>query len=80
MAEIRDILEHNDFSLVVEHSGATGNNLSRAECEAIVNQEIGQSIPDNNVKFIVHTADDKWCVVWYAKAQDKFLYEKLTAR
>ena len=78
--EIRNILEENDFSLVVEHSGATGNNLSRAECEAIVQQEMGYPIPQNNVKFIVHTADDKWFVVWYAKAQDKFLYEKLTAR
>ena len=80
MIEIKDILEHNDFSLVVEHSGATGNNLSRAECEAIVNQAIGQDTPDNTLKFVVHTADDKWFLVYYIKSADKFLYEKLTAR
>ena len=80
MAELRDIIEHNEFSLVVEHSGATGNQLSRAECEAIVNQAIGQPTPDRTVKFIVHTADNKWFVVWYVKQADKFLYEKLTAR
>ena len=80
MAELRGILEHNELSLIVEHSGATGNSLSRAECEAIVNEAIGQSVPNNNVKFIVHTADNKWFVVWYAKQADKFLYEKLTAR
>ena len=80
MAEIKDILEHNDFSLVVEHSGATGNNLSRAECEAIVNQEIGQSTPDRTMKFVVHTADNKWFLVYYIKQADKFLYEKMTAR
>ena len=78
--EIRQILEENDFSLVVEHSGATGNNLSRAECEAIVNQEIGQPTPERTMRFIVHTADDKWFLVFYIKQADKFLYEKLTAR
>ena len=80
MAELRDILEHNELVLVVEHNGATGNVLLRAECEAIVNQEMGYPIPQNNVKFIVHTADDKWFVVWYVKDADKFLFEKLTAR
>ena len=80
MAEIKDILEHNDFSLVVEHSGATGNSLSRAECEAIVNQEIGQPTPERTMKFVVHTADNKWFLVYYIKQADKFLYERMTAK
>ena len=78
--EIRDILEHNDFSRVIEYPQATGRHLSRFECEDMVNSVIGAPVPNNNVKFIVHTADDKWFVIWYAKEQDKFLYEKLTAR
>ena len=80
MAEIQTILEENDFSLVVEHSGATANNLSRAECEAIVQEYLGQPTPNRTVRFIVHTADDKWFLIFYIKQADKFLYEKLTAR
>ena len=78
--DIRLILEEHDFSRVIEHSGAVGRGLSRAECEAIVQEAIGQPTPNNTVKFIVHTADDKWFLVYYIKSADKFLYEKLTAR
>ena len=80
MAELKDILEHNDFSLVIEYNGDVGRQLSRAECEAIVEQAIGQTTPDNNVRFVVHTANDKWFLIFYIESADKFLYEKLTAR
>ena len=73
--EIRQILEENDFSRVIEYNGTTGNRLSRAECEAIVNP-----LPDRNVRFIVHTADDKWFLLMYIASHNTFLYEKLTAR
>ena len=77
--ELSAILHDHDFTAVVEYSGNTGNNLSRGELESICTEAIGQSTPDNTVRFIVHTADDKWFLVLYVENADKFLYEKLTA-
>ena len=78
--ELNTILEENDFTLVVDYTQVTGNSLSRTELEDIVFYAIGQSVPDNNVRFIVTTLDDKYFLVLYLKDKDKFLYEKLTAR
>jgi len=78
--ELSTILEENDFTLVVDYNQATGNTLSRGELEDIVFYAIGQSTPDNNVRFIVTTLDDKYFLVLYLKDKDKFLFEKLTAR
>ena len=80
MAELSTILEENNFTLVVDYNQATGNNLSRTELEDIVFYTIGQSVPNNNVSFIVNTLDDKWFLVFYVESKDKFLYEKLTSR
>jgi len=78
--EIGQILEERDFSLAIDYPQSTGNNLSRAELEDISNMVIGQPTPNNSVKFIVKSADDKYFLVYYIKAWDKFLYEKLTKR
>ena len=80
MIEISKILSENDFSRVIEYNNDVGRQLSRTECEAIVQEAIGKPIPDNNVRFLVHTANDKWFLIIYVKNADKFLYEKLTAR
>ena len=78
--EIRQILEENDFSLVVEYNDRLPNNPDRADFEAIVQQVIGQNTPQRTMRFIAHSTNDKWFLVFYVKDQDKFLYEKLTAR
>ena len=78
--ELNTILEENDFTLVVDYTQVTGNSLSRTELEDIVFYAIGQSVPDNNVRFIVTTLDDKYFLVLYLKDKDKFLFEKMTAR
>ena len=80
MAEIKTILEENDFSLVVEYSGDSNNTPNRAKLEDFVQEYLGQSTPNRTVRFIVHTANDKWFLIFYIKEADKFLYEKLTAR
>ena len=78
--ELSRILEENDFSKVLEYSGTTGNNPSRADFEDMVYEAVGHPTPNNTMRFIAHTANDKWFFVYYVKDADKFLYEKLTAR
>ena len=78
--EIKTILEENDFSLVIEYNGSLGNNPNRGDFESVVNQVIGQDTPDRTMRFLVHSNNNKWFLVFYVKDQDKFLYEKLTAR
>ena len=74
--DIRQILEENDFSRVIEYPIATGKKLSRQECESIVYATIGQTTPPNAVRFIVHTADGHWFLVFYNN--NEFIYEKLS--
>ena len=78
--EINKILEERDFSLVIEYPNNTGNRLSRAELEDICQLVIGQPTPNNNVRFIVKSLDDKYFNVMYIKSWDKFLYDKVVAR
>ena len=80
MAELKQILEKNDFSLVVEVPFDTGRQLSRTELELACELAIGESTPNRNVKFVIHSRDNKWFLVYYVKDADKFLYEKMTAR
>jgi len=78
--ELRDILVENNFDLVVDYPNNTGNQLSKAELRDICQVAIGQDRPNNNVRFIVRTADDKRFVVYYTADNQEFLYEKLTRR
>ena len=78
--ELGQILEERDFSLAVEYPMNLGNTLSRGELEDICSLVIGQSTPNNSVKFIVKGLDNKYFLVYYIKKWDKFLFEKVTAR
>jgi len=78
--EIKNILERNTFTITVEYPQNTGNTLSRTEIEDIVFSEIGQNIPDNDVKFFVHTLDNKFFEIQYLKGYDKFLWNKAKVR
>ena len=80
MKELQNIMEENDFSLVVEYSGSMSNTPNRAKIEDVVQEVIGQPVPNRTMRFIVHSDNDKWFLIWYTKDQDKFLFEKLTAR
>ena len=78
--ELGQILLERDFSLAVDYTSSTGNNLSRAELEDICNHVMGQPTPDNSVRFRVKTSDNKYFLVEYIKPWDKYLYEKMTVR
>ena len=78
--EIKNILKNEDFTLVVEYSKNLPNTPSRSKLEDVVQEAIGKTVPDNTVKYLVHSANDKWFLVYYVKDADVFLFEKLTAR
>jgi len=69
-----------DYTKVFDYSQSTGNTLSRAELEDICQEHLGVNTPNNNIAFVVCTADDKWFIVRYVHSHDKFIYEKLSAR
>ncbi len=78
--ELGQILIERDFGMVIDYPVSLGNTLSRSELEDICTAAIGQSTPNNNVRFTVHSLDDKWFVVYYFKDFDKFIFERYTAR
>jgi len=79
-AEIKDILERNDFSIKVDYPVKVKNTLSRGELEDIVEFVTGNPIPENDVKFIIKSLDNKYFLVEYIKSWDKFLWKKMIDR
>jgi hypothetical protein len=56
------------------------NTPSRQKFENLIQLVYGRSTPTKNLEFIVKTTDDKYFMVFYTVAHDKFLYEKLAKR
>ena len=65
---------------VFETNENWGNSPSRAKFETLMTLVYGASTPPKNLEFIVKSTDDKYFSVFYSAENDKFLYEKLTAR
>ena len=78
--DIKEVFLLESLDPVFESTLSTGNNPNRSEFESMSQEFFGTSTPPKNFKAIVHTADNKWFLLAYVKAADKFLYEKLTAR
>jgi len=78
MADLKDIMEDNDFTIHLETLDSVGNQLSRSEIESILTAG-GVTIPlTRDVSFIVSTGDNKYFSITYLESIDKYAYEKLT--
>ena len=64
---------------VFETNEDWGSRPSRTKFENLMNLVYGQ-LPAKNLEFIVKSLDSKYFIVFYLKDDDKFLYEKLTAK
>ena len=80
MAELRDILEINDFKVLLTTAGSLPNNPSRNDIELIL-IENGYTDPlINEVSFSMVDSNEKIFNVTYYPSIDKYGYEKLTVR
>ncbi len=78
MAELKDILEVNDFKHLMITAGTLNNKPSRAQIEMVL-LENGFTEPlTNEVTFSMIDKDDKMFNVTYYASIDKYGYEKLT--
>jgi hypothetical protein len=84
MAEIKTILERNDFTEKINYSGSLGNTPSRAKINDMIAEWTNGSILDGqlprDVRFLVKDDDGKWFLFMYYKPEDTYLFEKLTHR
>ena len=80
MAELKNIMERNDFTVELLTTQSTGNTLSRAEIDqALIENGFTGQLP-RNVTFFLGTADNKIFQLTYFKTLDKYGYEKLTVK
>ena len=78
--ELGQILLERDFSMIVDYPMKTKNTLSRGELEDICQHVLGQNVPNETVRFIVKSLDNKYFLVMYIKPWDKFLWNKMKVR
>ncbi len=78
MAELKKILETNDFKHLLTTTGTLGNNPSRIQIEMVL-MENGFTEPlANEVTFSMIDSNDKMFNVTYYASIDLYGYEKLT--
>jgi len=76
MAELRDILEKNDFSVHMYSSQSFGTNASRIEIEDTL-RENGYNVPlANSVSFTITDDNDKSFVVSFVQETNSYLVIK----
>jgi hypothetical protein len=82
--EIKDIIEKNDFIVKVPYSKSLGNAPSRTKINDMVAEWTNGVILDGkltqNSRFLAVGTDNKWFLMMYYKADDVYLFEKMTKR
>ncbi len=78
MAELRDILQDNDFTSTFRSVNILPNNPSRAQIEDVLSDN-GITIPlTKSVRFYLIAANGKAFVVIYNVVENEFYFEKFS--
>ena len=78
MAELKDILEVNDFKHLMITTGTLANNPSRVQIEMVLIENGFTEPLTNEVTFSMIDRNDKMFNVTYYAGIDLYGYEKLT--
>jgi len=64
MAEIRDILETNDFTVVIATTVSLPNNLSEAEIDLVLSETGNQNPKIRDVSFFITSPGKVFKITW----------------
>ncbi len=78
MAELRDILQNNDFKLYLQSVNTLPNTPTRAQIEDVLSDNgVSLPLPRNNM-FYIRAVGGRTFLVVYNKEIDEYYFEKLT--
>jgi len=78
MADLKDILEVNDFKHLMITTGSLGNNPDRTKIEMVLIENGFTEPLANEVTFSIVDISEKMFNVTYYPSIDRYGYEKLT--
>ena len=76
MAELRDILETNDFTVNITTTVSLPNNLTEAEIDLVLSETGNQNPKINDVSFFL-SSPGKIFIVHWLQDNSKYVYIKL---
>ena len=76
MAEIRDILETNDFTVNIVTTVSLPNNLSEAEIDLVLSETGNQNPKINDVSFFLSSPNKVFAVSWL-QDNNHYVYVKM---